>query len=356
MTSDPYTELRGGRVLVTGGLGFIGANLCGFLVRTLGCRVTVLDDLSNASRDAVSYLPEVEVVVGDVRDMTVVEPLLARHPWIIHLACRTILTCAADPEGDLSVNAQSTLRILESLRRNRPAGLRRFVYASSTSIYGNCRHLPTDELDPPNILNHYAATKLLGEHYTMLYYMAYGVPTACVRYSNVYGPGQTTRNPYCGVIGKFFDAAGAGGVLTVHGDGEQTRDYTFVDDAVEGTALVVAAPQAVGDVFNIGTGVETSVNVLAQEIVTLIGGPSRIEHLDRRDIDNIRRRALSPEKIRVRLGWQPRVRLREGLRATAAAQRAASERAHIAAPTAPTAPGPLATGAVVGVGRGRPTS
>ena len=349
MTGDPYGELRGGRVLVTGGLGFIGANVCGFLVRTLGCRVTAFDDLSNSSRDALAHLPEVDVIVGDVRDMTVVEPLLATHSWIIHLACRTILTSAADPESDLSVNGESTLRMLELLRRNRPPGLRRFVYASSTSVYGNCRHLPTDELDPPNILNHYAATKLLGEHYTMLYYMAYGVPTACVRYSNVYGPGQTTRNPYCGVIGKFFDAAGEGAVLTVHGDGEQTRDYTYVDDAVEGTALVLAAPQAVGDVFNIGTGVETSVNVLAQEIVALSGGVSRIEYLDRRDIDNIRRRALSPEKIRVRLGWQPRVRLREGLRATAAAQRAASAHAPAAAPQAQ---GPLASGSGAGIGRG----
>jgi UDP-glucose 4-epimerase len=261
------------------------------------------------------------------------EPLLATHRWIFHLACRTILTCADDPESDLSVNALSTLRMLEWLRRNRPANFRRFVYTSSTSIYGNCRHIPADELDPPNILNHYAGTKLLGEHYTLLYYMAYGVPTACVRYSNVFGPGQTTRNPYCGVIGKFFDAAQLGQPLTVHGDGEQTRDYTYVADAVEGTAMAAVAPQAIGDVFNIGTGVETSVNSLAQEICALHDGRPRIEHVDRRDIDNIRRRALSPEKIRVRLGWEPRVRLRDGLRLMAEARTSAVQR-QVAAPKA----------------------
>jgi UDP-glucose 4-epimerase len=320
MTPDWVSEIEGGRVLVTGGLGFIGANLCTYLVRTLGCRVTALDDLSNSSADAVAHLPEIDIVVGDVRDARVVEPLLRTHPWIFHLACRTILTCADDPASDLSVNGSSTLQLLEYLRRQRPTGLRRFLYASSTSIYGNCRHIPADELDPPHILNHYAATKLLGEHYTMLYYMAYGVPTVCVRYSNVYGPGQTTRNPYCGVIGKFFDAAEAGRPLTVHGDGEQTRDYTFVDDAVEGTLRAAAAPQAMGDLFNIGTGVETSVNTLAQEICALMGGGAPIEYIDRRDIDNIRRRALSPEKIRVRLGWQPQVRLREGLQRTARAR------------------------------------
>lgn len=320
MIGDVFADLRGAPVLVTGGTGFIGARTCAYLIRNLGCQVTALDDLSNSSRASVSDLPELRVVIGDVRDAATVEPLLWSHPWVLHLACRTILTCADDPDSDLSVNAHSTLRMLEFLRRARPPGFRRFLYASSTSIYGNCRHIPTDELDPPNILNHYAATKLLGENYTTLYYIAYGVPTACVRYSNVYGPGQTTSNPYCGVIGKFFDSAEAGRPLAVHGDGEQTRDYTYVDDAVEGTLRAAAAPQALGDVFNIGTGVETSVNVLAQEVRALAGDRVRIEYIDRRDIDNIRRRALSPEKIRVRLGWQPQVRLREGLRRTADAR------------------------------------
>jgi UDP-glucose 4-epimerase len=258
----------------------------------------------------------VEVVVEDVRNPDKYAPLLRANPWIFHLACRTILTCGSDPQSDLDVNSASTLRILEWLRHNRPASFRRFLYTSSTSIYGNCRHLPTDELDPPNILNHYAATKLLGEHYTLLYHMAYDVPTTCVRYSNVFGPGQTTSNPYCGVIGKFLDAAATGAPLMIHGDGEQTRDYTFVEDAVQATVLAAVSPKALGDVFNIGTGVETSVNVIAHEIKAIFGDHVRIEYIDRRDIDNIRRRVLSPEKIRVRLGWLPQVRFREGLRKT----------------------------------------
>lgn len=310
-----YDAIRGQRVLVTGGLGFCGSNLTRFLAERLDCRVTVVDDLSNAS------MPEppprnVEIVVADVRDLTRYESHLRSNPWIFHLACRTILTCASDPESDLSVNATSTLRLLEWLRHHAPERFGRFVYTSSTSIYGNCRHLPADELDPPHILNHYAATKLLGEEYTLLYHMAYGVPTTCVRYSNVYGPGQTTSNPYCGVIGKFLDAAATGGVLTIHGDGEQTRDYTYVDDVVEATILAAVSPKALGDVFNIGTGVETSVNTLTQEIRAIFGEGVRVEHVDRRDIDNIRRRALNPEKIRMRLGWTPQVRFRDGLRRT----------------------------------------
>jgi len=318
MNSDPFAPLRGERVLVTGGLGFVGWNLTQYLAATLDCQVTVLDDCSNASMPAV--VPDgVRVIVGDVRDLGVITPLLHEHPWIFHLACRTILTAGDDPEADLTVNALSTLRMLEVLRHHRPAGLQRFLYTSSTSVYGNCRHIPADELDPPNILNHYAATKLLGEEYALLYNMSYDVPTAVVRYSNVFGPGQTTRNPYLGVIGKFLDAAATGAPLQVHGDGEQTRDYTYVGDVVEATALVAASPKAVGDVFNVGTGVETTVNTLATEIRALFGDRSEIRHIDRRDIDNIRRRALSPEKIRVRLGWVPTVSVRDGLRRTIAA-------------------------------------
>ena len=271
-TMDP---MRGQLVLVTGGLGFVGRNLVRFLVEELECTVTVLDDRSNAPDVTIDH-PGVETVVGDVREMDVVAPLLRTHPWVFHLACRTILTSGRDPDSDLTVNATSTLRMLEYLRHHRSRNFRRFLYTSSTSIYGNCRHIPTDELDPPNILNHYAATKYLGEQYTLLYHTAYDVPTACVRYSNVYGPGQTTQNPYCGVIGKFLDAATQGRPLTVHGDGEQTRDYTFVGDAVEGTVLAAVSPKALGDVFNIGTGVETSVNALANEVRALVGGSTRI--------------------------------------------------------------------------------
>jgi UDP-glucose 4-epimerase len=322
---ERMAPLRGQRVLVTGGLGFCGWNLTRFLAERLECAVTVLDDCSNASSPDES-VPGVSIVVGDVREPSVFTPLVRTHPWIFHLACRTILTCGADPESDVMVNAVSTLRLLECLRHERPAGFQRFLYTSSTSIYGNCRHIPADELDPPNILNHYAASKLLGEQYALLYHTAYDVPTVCVRYSNVFGPGQTTRNPYCGVVGKFLDAALAGRTIEIHGDGEQTRDYTYVSDAVEATVMAAASPKAIGDLFNIGTGVETSVNTLAAEINALFGNRSEIRHIDRRDIDNIRRRALNPEKIRLRLGWVPQVGIRDGLRRTVEANRSTLER------------------------------
>lgn len=318
---DSFEPLRGQRVLVTGGLGFIGRNLTTFLTEQLQCRVTVLDDLSNVS-DSPPEHAGVTVQIGDVRDEATFAPLLREHPYVFHLACRNIFFCGDDPESDLTVNAGSTLKMLEFLRKERPAGLQRFVYTSSTSIYGNARHIPSDELDPPNILNHYAATKLLGEHYTMLYHTSFRVPTACVRYSNVFGPWQTARNPYCGVPGKFLDLALAGSPLTIHGDGEQTRDYTYVDDAIEATVLAAVAPQAIGDVFNVGTGIETTVNTLAREINALFANSLEITYVEKRGIDNIRRRALNPEKARLRLGWAPSTGLAEGLRRTLAWRRA----------------------------------
>ncbi|HXC26188.1 MAG TPA: NAD-dependent epimerase/dehydratase family protein [Gemmatimonadaceae bacterium] len=305
--------LEGERVLITGGLGACGWQLTCSLAEQLGCDVTVLDDYSNATPP--SYVPPgVTIVEGDVREESVFAPLVREHPWVFHLACRTIVTGGSDPETDLAVNGLSTRRLLEFIRRERPAGFQRFIYTSSASIYGNCRHLPADELDPPDILSHYAASKMLGEHYTLLYYTAYDIPTVCVRYSNVYGPRQTTRNPHCAVIGKFMDAAASGVPLTVHGDGEQTRDYTYVGDAVEATILAAVSPKATGGLFNIGTGIETSVNTLASEINSLFGNVSEIQHIDRRDVDNIRRRSVNPEKMHIRLGWMPQVSLRDGLR------------------------------------------
>ena len=166
---------------------------------------------------------------------------------------------------------------------------------------------------------------MLGEHYTRLSH-AYGLPTVCVRYSNVYGPGQTTRNPYCGVVGKFIDAAIDGRPLTIHGDGEQTRDYTYVQDSVEATVLAAVSPKAIGDGFNIGTGVEVSVNTLAQGNRDLVRRPPEDRVRRPSDIDNFDGAPLSPEKIRVRLGWQPQVRIREGLRRTVDAVRAIRRR------------------------------
>jgi UDP-glucose 4-epimerase len=175
--------------------------------------------------------------------------------------------------------------------------------------------LPISETDPTLVLSNYAATKLLGENFALMYSRNYDIPTAVVRYSNVYGYGQSPKNPYCGVLGKFIHNALVGDQLTIFGDGEQTRDYTFVDDAVNATILSAVHPRAFGDVFNVGTSIETSVNQLVKIISDQVPNVD-VATVPERDIDNIRRRSIDITKIHNNLGWSPHVNIKEGIRRT----------------------------------------
>jgi UDP-glucose 4-epimerase len=300
----------GRRVLVTGGAGFVGAAL----VRRLaagGAQVSVIDDFSTGRLEA---LPDGGTVVrGSIADPETVRPLVADHPWIFHLAARGIIASTRNPREDFETNAAGTLNLLLAARE---CPVRRLVYASSASIYGNPRTLPINEDDGVAALSPYAVSKLTGEQYCLAFYESYGVPATIVRYSNVYGPGQRRDNPYCGVVTKFLASAAAGSPMQIHGDGQQTRDFTFIDDAVDATIIAGTHPRAEGEVFNVGTGIETPVVELARAIARALGVEPVVEHIDRRDIDNIRRRALNIEKIRRMLRWSPQVALEAGLRRT----------------------------------------
>jgi nucleoside-diphosphate-sugar epimerase len=307
---DLETGFRRRRVLVTGGAGFVGSNAVRRLAG-LGAEVTVLDNLETGSRENLP--PSVRFIQGDVENGELVSRLVAEVEVVLHLAARNIIVSTHDPRSDFSTNIGGTLNVLLAARQAR---LERVVYSSSASVYGNSRYLPANEDDPPNLLSPYAVSKFAGESYCRAFYESYEVPTCVVRYSNVYGPGQNATNPYCGVIAKFFDAALNGRPMSIHGDGLQTRDFTFVEDAVEATLLASLRPRAVGEVFNVATGVETSITSMAKTILEVSGRSARIEHLDRRDIDNIRRRVVSIEKIRQALHWVPRFTLTEGLTRT----------------------------------------
>lgn len=309
-----FDRYRGRRVVVTGGAGFVGSNIVRRLLRH-DAHVVVLDDLftgraDNLPSDAGGAL---ELVVGTVCDEGLVARVVAGADVVVHAAARNIIVSTRNPREDFEVNIGGTLTVLLAARA---AGVGRIVYTSSCSIYGNPRRLPIAEDDPVSLLSPYAVSKFGGESYCQAFYESYDVPTAVVRYSNVYGPGQRPDNPYCGVVAKFFTAAMAGEPPRVHGDGEQTRDYTYVDDAVDATLLAGISPKAEGQAYNVGTGRETSVNELARAIVDIVGADVGVEHVDRRDIDNIRRRVASTEKIRRELRWVPSVTLEQGLRRT----------------------------------------
>jgi UDP-glucose 4-epimerase len=308
-----FDRLSGMKILVTGGAGFVGSNLVYSLVNE-GAKVTVLDDfftgkIENLSRSEGKY----DLVRGSVTDRELIRDLVAKSEIIFHLAARNIIASTRNPYEDYQTNIGGTLNILLAVREFH---LKRVVYTSSVSVYGNPRYLPINEDDHISLLTPYAVSKFGGEGYCQAFYESYGTPVVVVRYSNVYGTMQDPNNPYCGVVAKFMQRAKTGLAPEIHGDGQQTRDFTFIDDAIEATIMAGLSPKAEGEVFNIGTGLETDINTLAQIILDLYNLNLEPIHIDRRDIDNIRRRVVNIEKIRKTIRWVPSYTLKDGLSQT----------------------------------------
>ncbi|MFC2135024.1 NAD-dependent epimerase/dehydratase family protein [Bacteroidota bacterium] len=312
---DYLSRITGKKILVTGGLGFVGHNLVKELLK-YKCKIILVDDCSNGKESILKeHRDEIEFYKFSVTETEKLYPFLDSVNYVFHLACVQISRSSSEPLIDMEVNAGSTLKILEYYRKNRSANLERFLYTSTASIYGTARSLPISESDPVNILSHYAATKYLAENYVNIYNLMYDIPTVVVRYSNVYGFGQSPNNHYCGVLGKFINNFLINEPLYVFGDGEQTRDYTFVTDAVKATILAAVHPRAYGEIFNIGTSVETSVNKLIN-ILKQIDPGLKAETLPERDIDNVRRRSVDISKIHKRLGWLPEINIESGIKQT----------------------------------------
>jgi UDP-glucose 4-epimerase len=284
------------KALVTGANGFIGANLVRRLLRD-GYEVIGLDDFS-----AANPRQDLPIEVGNVADFWRVDELMNEVEVVFHLAARTMALSTTRQLTDLQTNIGGTLNVLLCAKeRGVPV-----VYSSSSAIYGNGSSPPFKESSPVELLTPYAASKYAAEGYCQVFKS--GVRVTVLRLSNVYGPHQSTQNPYCGVIAKLMARSKRGYPLPVYGDGKQTRDFTYIDDAVE--ALVLASQKGFGEVINIGTGIETSITQLAG----LVGG--QLEYQPGRDIDLISRRALDNSKAKELLGWQPKVDLQTGLELT----------------------------------------
>jgi len=305
-------NLQGKKILVTGGLGFVGSNLVKVLVKKYMAEVTVIDDLFSGD---VKHLLGIdyEFIQGTIEDIDLLERCVEGKDVVFHLAARNIIVSNKNPREDLQVNVIGTFNVLNVCKKHQ---IKRIVYTSTSSIYGNPTSLPIAEDDKKSFLNFYSASKFSGEIYAKTFYEVFDLPVAIVRYSNVYGYNQSPLNPYCGVIGKFFESAIIGEDIKIHGDGEQTRDFTFVDDAVEATISAAKYEKALGNEYNIGTGVEISVNTLAKLIIHIVESKSKIKYIDRRDIDNIRRRVINVEKTRHDLKYQPQISIKKGLEET----------------------------------------
>ncbi len=304
------------KVLVTGGAGFIGSHVVDAYLAA-GDDVTVLDDLSTGRREHVS--PGARFVQADVRSPAARE-LLAKGGFMLlnhHAAQMDVRRSVADPLFDAEVNVLGFLNLLEGARLG---GVQRVVFASSGgTVYGETARLPLVESAPKLPASPYGTAKLASEYYLATFSQLYGLETVALRYSNVYGPRQ---NPHgeAGVVAIFAHRVLAGQPLTVFGDGGQTRDMVFVQDVVEANlaASQVALPSADGvdgRAFNIGTGIETSVNDLAATLVTIGGRRVEIRHAAERP-GELRRNALAVDKAAQGLGWRARVPVGDGLRRT----------------------------------------
>lgn len=304
--------LKGRKVLVTGGAGFVGSIIVTKLLKE-GAKVTVLDNLYTGMISQIPKHKDVSFIQGDVEDSELIDQLVKEHQLIIHAAAKNIIASTKNPLDDFKTNIGGTLNILLSAKKYK---VEKMVYTGSASIYGNPESLPIKEDSSVYTLSPYAVSKLAGENYFVSFYESYDLPCSVVRYSNVYGINQDPKNPYSGVIAKFFASAMKNENIKIHGDGEQTRDFTFVDDAANATIEALKNPKSIGMIFNTGTGIETSINKLAETIIKITDSTSEIEYIEKRDIDNIRRRAVSIEKIRRVLRWSPRYTMNTGLKET----------------------------------------
>lgn len=305
----------GRSALVTGGAGFIGGHLVERLLAD-GWSVRVLDDFSSgreANLGAVSG--RVDLVRGDVRDEAVVKAAVEGVEVVFHQAAvPSVPRSVAEPLRTNAVNVDGTLLVLECARH---AGVRRVVYAASSSAYGDTPELPKVETMPGNPLSPYALQKYAGEVYCRLYTGLYGLETVALRYFNVFGPRQDPTSQYAAVIPLFATACLEGRPARIHGDGGQTRDFTSVFDAVQANVLAADAPKASGHVCNVAAGRRTSLLELLAEIQRQTGADVAPVH-DPPRAGDVRDSLASLERARELLGYEPRVSLEEGIRLTIA--------------------------------------
>jgi nucleoside-diphosphate-sugar epimerase len=310
------------KVLVTGGAGFIGSHLCGALVRK-GHRVRVLDDFSSGRRENLADVArDVELVKGDCADPAAARKAVKGVEAVLHEAAMpSVPRSIADPARSHTTNATATLNMLLAAR---DAGVKRFIYAGSSSVYGDQPGSPKRETMTPRPLSPYAVGKLTGEHYVRLFAELFGLETFTLRYFNVFGPRQDSSSPYSGVISLFATLLRDGAMPTIYGDGRQTRDFTYVDDVVTANLLALEARGAKGQAMNVARGEGITLLRLLREVARLCGAAPRAKHAAVRKGD-IRHSIADVSLARRVLGYSSHVTFEEGLRRTVEWYRAERE-------------------------------
>jgi UDP-glucose 4-epimerase len=301
-----------GNFLVTGGAGFIGSHLASSLVER-GHSVRVADNLSTGH---AANLPQgVEFIKADLTDPEAADEMVRGCEVVLHQAAiPSVPRSISDPRNSHDANINGTFNVLVAAR---DAGVKRVVYAASSSAYGDTPTLPKVESMPPQPLSPYALQKHVGETYCQLFHRLYGLETVSIRYFNVFGPRQRPSSPYAGVLSLFIKSALTGTAPTIYGDGEQTRDFTFIDNVVDGVLKAVDAVGAEGEVINVATGGRVSLNRAWTTLESIIGPLPQPRYVAGRAGD-VRDSQADIEKARRLLGYEPAVQFEEGLRRTLA--------------------------------------
>jgi nucleoside-diphosphate-sugar epimerase len=306
--------------LVTGGAGFIGSHLAEELVRR-GHTVRVADSLITGKRSNLDHVPNVDFRQGDLADLDFARDAVQGCDYVLHeAAIPSVPRSVKDPVTSNRANVDATLNVLVAAR---DAGVKRVVFAGSSSAYGDTPTLPKREDMPGNPLSPYALQKVVGEQYLQMFTRLYGLETVSTRYFNVFGPRQDPSSPYSGVISVFATALLENRSPTIYGDGEQTRDFTYVANVVDGVLRACEAPRASGEIINVATGGRISLNELYRKMKAIVGATADPVYAEPRQGD-VRDSQADIRKAQELLGYQPTVSFDEGLKRTIAWYRTAS--------------------------------
>ena len=307
-------EYKGKNILITGGAGCIGSNLTKALIRAEAAKIIILDDLSSAEKWNIPVAPNIVFIEGSILDEEMLKRAFSKRlDFVFHLAAHFANQNSVDnPETDLMVNGLGILKVLEYAHL---VDVKRFVYSSSgCGVYGLDSKMPFEEHDISiSLYTPYQVTKLLGELYTNYFHNLYGLPIVNARFFNVYGPGEIP-GPYRNVIPNFFWWAMQGQALPITGDGTDTRDWTYVDDIINGLLAMGIREKAVGEAINLGSGKEHTVIEMANMVNEITGNKAGVTYVERRDWDAKHRLLSSIDKARKLLGYEPQMEFEAGLK------------------------------------------
>ncbi len=299
--------IKGKKILITGGAGFIGSNLAEELCNNN--TVIIMDNLSTGKKRNIERL-NVKFIKGSITDLNLLREICKKIDYVFHLAALPgVQRSIENPKLVHETNVTGTLNVLIAAKNS---NIKKLVFSSSASVYGDTTIIPTTESVTPNPLSPYAITKLLGEHYCKVFYDLHNIPTVCVRYFNVYGPKQSPDDEYSAVIPKFISRVLQNKSPIIHGDGIQTRDFTYVKDVVDGTIMAAESEKTNGEVINIASGKRISIKELAEKIVSLVGNDVENLYVEPKKGD-IKHSEADISKARILLGYRPTFTIEEGL-------------------------------------------